>query len=219
MGKIRYQLLFTIQVLILLIVCSGNGLGQAPADSLLERRLTFKVEQATLLIAVGILAAEHRVPIGFERSSVSTGDVRHDIDVRNLTLAEILNLITQYWPIYRWEVQDGVVNFIPRDTRDPIVEELLTTRIDHFSPRKGLNRFELRDAIIDLPEVKSFLRANDVSVFRLGPPDPLHVVNGAVDLSAYGTDVKGVLNKIVKETDKKFWLAGRIDKNTLQFSF
>ena len=60
-----------------------------------------------------------------------------------------------------------------------------------------------------MPEVKSFLNANDMSVFRLGDPGRASDTIGDVDLSVSATDVKGILNKTVRDSQRKFWVIGR----------
>jgi hypothetical protein len=106
-------------------------------------------------------------------------------------------------------VKDGVINFVPANGRDLVLEQLLSTKISHFSPGKDIDTYELRNAIIDLPEVKSFLDANDVTVFRLGEPGGPGDEVGAVELSVSDTDVKGLLNKIIRDSEHRFWTLSR----------
>lgn len=213
------QLLRPVHVLVLLMLCYGHAVGQKP-DDLLKQRLTVKLEDVPFITVVATLSLDHRIPIGLELGTFSYDGVRRNFDATDKTLKEILNLICQYWPAYTWEVKDGVVNVVPAVARDTLIEHLLSTKISHFSPHKVTDKFELRNAIVDLPEVKSFLDANGVSVFRLGNPLRPSDQIGAVDLSVSDTDVKGVLNKIVRETERKFWTVGRrsLDRNTIYMS-
>jgi len=64
------------------------------------------------------------------------------------------------------------------------------------------------------PEVKSFLSANDVSVFGLGEPARISDTIGEVDLSVSATDLKGILNKVIRQSERKFWVVGRRREQT-----
>lgn len=213
MPKMYRQLLIPAQALVLLVLCFGPVVGQKPVDDLLKQRLTVKIDDVPFITVLATLSVEHRIPIGLELSQVSYDGFRKNFEATNATLEEILNLICEYWPAYRWEVKDGVVNVVPAVARDTLIEHLLSTKISHFSPQKVTDKFELRNAIVDLPEVKSFLDANGVSVFRLGDPVRRSDHIGAIDLSVSDTDVKGLLNKIVRETERKFWAVSRRPPN------
>jgi hypothetical protein len=221
MRKLRRHLFITVHALMLLVMCAGQTLSQASPDDLLKQRLTVKIDEDPFITVLATLSVEHRIPIGLELGTVSYDGFRRSIDVTNVPLEHILNLICQNWPAYRWEVTDGVVNFVPLSTRDPLVVQLLTTRINHFSPGKGIDKFELRNSILDLLEVKNFLKANDISTFRLGDPARTSDNIGDVDLSVSYTDVKGILNKVIRESDRKFWVVSHRpqETKTIQISF
>ena len=209
MPKTYRQLLIPAQALMLVMLCFGPAVGQKSGDDLLKQRLTVKINDVPFITVLATLSVEHRIPIGLELSHVSYDGFRKNFEATNATLEQILNLICQYWPAYRWEVKDGVVNVVPAVARDSLLEELLSTRISHFSPQKVTDKFELRNAILDLPEVKSFLDANGVSVFRLGDPVRASDQIGAVDLSVSDTDLKGLLNKIIRDSERRFWAVSR----------
>lgn len=217
MPKTFPNLLMPLHALMLLVLCSGPAVAQKPGVDLLKQRLTVKLDDVPFITVVATLSLDHQIPIGLELGSVSYDGIRAKFEATDKTLEQILNLICQYWPAYRWEVKEGVVNVVPAVARDSLLEHLLSTKISRFSPKNLTDKFELRNAILDLPEVKSFLDTNGVSVFRLGNPvkrsDPI----GGVDLSASDTDVKGLLNKIIRDTERKFWTVGRrsLDINTI----
>jgi hypothetical protein len=220
MPRLIRHVLISINALMLLMLCFGPAVGQKPGGDLLKQRLTVKLDDVPFITVVATLSLDHRIPIGLELGTVSYDGVRRNFEATDKTPEEILDLICLYWPAYRWEVKDGVVNVIPAGARDSLLEHLLSTRISHFSPRNVTDKFELRNAILDLPEVKSFLDANGVSVFRLGNPVRHSDQIGTVELSVSDTDVKGILNKIIRDSDSKFWTLGRrsLDRNTIYMS-
>lgn len=124
-------------------------------------------------------------------------------------------------PAYRWEVKDGVINFVPTQSTDQLLSKLLDTPVSRFAPAKALNKFKLRNVVADLPEVKGFLDLNEVTVSRLEYPTyPSVYSNGDLDLSISDTNVRGVLNKIVRDSEHKLWIVKRGDKKmrTVQIS-
>lgn len=116
----------------------------------------------------------------------------------------------QQEPAYRREVRDGIINFVPTQSTDQFVSKLLDTRVSSFAPEKGLNKFGLRNVVANLPEVKSFLDVNDVTVSRLEYPTYSSVYsNGDLDLSISNTNVRRVLNKIIRDSEHKLWIIKR----------
>jgi hypothetical protein len=209
MPKTYRHLLIPIHAFMVLMLCVGPAVGQKLLDDLLKQRLTVKRDDVTFINVIATLSGDHRIPIGVELGTISYDGVRKNFDSTDETLEDTLNLICQYWPAYRWEVKDGVVNIVPAVARDTLLEQLLSTKISHFVPRNVTDKFELRNAILDLPEVKGFLDANGVSVFRLGDPVRRSDHIRADDLSVSDTDVKGILNKIIRDSDRKFWALSR----------
>jgi hypothetical protein len=162
----------------------------------------------TLLGVLSSLSVEHRVPLGLERGKLDTNQRKFNIESKDKTLKEILDLIVQQEPTYRWEVISGVINFVPVSSRDEFFEQLLNIRVSRFSPAKGTTIFEVRNAIADLPEVHHYLVANHKSVFRYGDYiyRPSVYSNLDADLSISDTDVRGILNRIVKTSEHKLWI-------------
>ena len=129
------------------MVCSEQTLCHAPADDLLKRRLTIKIDEVPFITVLATLSVQNKIPVGLELATISYDGVKRSIDVSNEPLEEILNLICGHWPAYRWEVVDGVVNFVPVTSRDPLLERLLSTRVSRFSHTKGMDwpQFERLD--------------------------------------------------------------------------
>jgi len=161
------------------------------------------------------------VPIGFEVAFNHDDKARLSLDVKNESLKKILDLICQQESAYRWEVRDGVINFVPARSTDQFLSKLLDTHVSRFAPEKGLNKFELRNVVADLPEVKIFLYVNDLTVSSLEYPTyPSVYSNGDLDLSISNTNMRGVLNKIIRDSEHKLWIMKRdVEKTrTVQIS-
>ena len=186
--------------------------GQTPAcgrqptvEDLLNRSINLHQTNGTLILAIDTLAGDHGVPIGIESSLFDKNDFDLTINVDNAKLKDVLDMIVQQQPDYRWEERDGVINLMPVKSRDEFVEELLNTQIHYFAPQKGLDQFGIRDAIIDLPEVQRLLKAKGVKALRIAYYYHPRPYPDDLDLSMSETDVRGVLNKVVRETEYKTW--------------
>lgn len=204
-----------------LVMISASG--QSTPESLLEKRITLQINQATLLYALSTLGVDYRIPIGIELAVGHRAQYHLNIDLKNETLENVLNEIVGQDKGYRWELRDGVINIIPITSRDEFVEKLLNTRIRRFDQPKKLGKFPLRDAIVELPEVVGLLKANGIMASHYGyfyESSGLHT-DDKVDLSISGTDVRGVLNKVIRETEHNMWMISRSGKNlsSLDLSF
>jgi len=218
---VRLSAIVSFVVIVQMLVSVPCVAGQIPSEDITTQSLTLRVENQTLITCLATLAVEYRVPIGLEVAFNHDDKVRLNFDVKNESLRKILDLICRQAPAYRWEVRDGVINFVPTKSTDQFLSKLLDTHVSRFAPEKGLNKFGLRNVVADLPEVKSFLYVNDLTVSRLEYPTYTSVYsNGDLDLSISNTNVRGVLNKIIRDSEHKIWIMKRgADKTrTVQIS-
>jgi len=184
--------------------------GQTP-DNLLAQRITLQINKGTFLYALSTLSVDKRVPIGFEVALNHKDEYNLNIDVKSATLQDVLDKIMLQEPGYRWEMRDGVINIVPYESRDDFVEKLLNTSVREFTPPKVLEKFQIRDAIIELPEVVSLLKANGIiaSRYAYSYRYPSIYTDETVDLTITKTDVRGVLNKVIKDSEHKMWMISR----------
>src|SRR5215203_911551 len=130
---------------------------QMTRNNLLEQRITLHIKQGTFLYALSTLNVDHKIPIGFELALGHKAKYHLNIDLENATLENVLNEIVGQEGGYRWELRDSVINIIPITSRDDFVEKLLNTQIPRFDEPKKLEKFQIRDAIVKLPEVVALL--------------------------------------------------------------
>jgi hypothetical protein len=183
------------------------------AQDILALRITVHLSKATMILVLNTLSVEHRVPIGIERSPAHNDDEKLNLDFDGGTLKEVLDSIVQQEPLYRWELVDGVINFVPAGDRDPFIEAFLSTPVAHFDPGKWTSIFQVRNAIGDIPEVKRMLEANHKTLFKYTKKD--------VDLSISNTTVRGVLNRVIRDSEHTSWSIGWVpgDKDSLSIRF
>lgn len=194
---------------------------QVSSDNLLEQRVSIHIENSTFRHALSELNGVYGVPIGFELGLGQKAQYHLNIDLKNVTLEDALNEIVGQESAYRWELRDGVINIIPIRSRDTFVEKLLNTPIRRFDQPKKLGKFQIRDAIVELPEVRAFLKAHGVTASDYGYFYNYSSQIEKVDLTVSGTDLRGVLNKVIKETEHNMWMISRGGKNlnSLYLSF
>lgn len=80
---------------------------------------------------------------------------------------DILNLIVQQVPLYKWEVRDGVINVLPVKGRNRILEKFRALPVEKFEARSTMIKFEMRNRIYDLPQLQQFLNENNLHTDRL----------------------------------------------------
>src|SRR5215213_994337 len=161
----------SILVLALILVttaASAGGVRHGSLDSTtasLDRVIEIDRSDATFLLGLSILAVTHRIPIGFELSINAEDNINRQIHLKSGTLKSILDSLVAQEPRYKWELRDGVINITPVVNRDPFLAEFLKTQVARYVPSASItDKFKLRDAVLELPEVRQFLKANAIGV-------------------------------------------------------
>jgi hypothetical protein len=223
MRRRTIRAMLAAAVMVLIIISGTSVFGQTTTDNLLEQRITLHIKQSTFLYALSALCVDYRIPIGFELAVGHKAQYHLNVNLENATLENVLNEIVGQETGYRWELRDGVINIIPITSRDDFVEKLLNTPIRRFDQPKKLGKFQIRDAIAELPEVVALLKANGITASHYGYSYhyPSRYTNEKVDLSISNTDVRGVLNKVIKDSEHKMWMVSRSgnDLSSLDVSF
>ena len=202
-------------------MCRTMTSAQLPEHELLSRSVTLHLSGATLTSALAKLAGDYEIPIGLERALADDDGVRLEINVEARPLSEVLETIVKQEPAYRWELRDGVINFTPTKVRSPFLEALLKLQISHFATNKELTRFQLRNSILRLPEVNALMLAESVKLDRFSDNASLNPATSQLHVNATGTDLRSLLNKVIRETGYKTWVVEMTgqEKNRLAFSF
>src|SRR5215213_2560201 len=208
----------SILVLALILVttaASAGGVRHGSLDSTtasLDRVIEIDRSDATFLLGLSILAVTHRIPIGFELSINAEDNINRQIHLKSGTLKSILDSLVAQEPRYKWELRDGVINITPKVGRDPFLAHFLDTRVGRFVPPPGTtDKFKLRDAVLNLPEVLQLLETSAVSVRPYDYPYRGSIYStDDVNLEISDTNVRGVLNHMAKQTEHKMWSLERV---------
>jgi hypothetical protein len=193
----------------------AHAAGQSVGAGVLSRKITnLNLTDATLMETLGTLSIDYGVPIGFELSTTEKYEPKVNLHFTDATLRDVLKAIAGQEPDYRWEERGGVINFTPVKSPDAFLGKLLNTRVRRFTVGKGHTKFEIRDAITELPEVRSLLEANKMQALNFyyaSGSKPISFKEGELDVS--DTDVRGVLNAVVTNGRSKMWVVQRLGEN------
>ena len=192
-----------------------NGQQQRPLR--LDRPVDLHVRKVTFMYVLGMLSTVKNIPLGVEFCADEKNEPTLDIDVSKAPIVEVLNIIVQQKPAYMWEMRDGVINFTPVQNRDSFFEKLLDTPIRSFQSPKGNNKFAIREALYNIPEIKQLIIAKGVEADTLGYPHRPSIYANDADLSDKNTNFRSLLNKIIRESEHNFWLLQWVDKKQKLF--
>lgn len=202
----------------LLLTLSYLGVGQTTDVTTKPIKLQLRNVQVQSVLVE--LAVQSEVPIGFERSDLDGPESRLNVDETQSTVKELLDHLVQEVPLYKWELCDGVINIVPVRGRSRLLENFLRIRVGEFKGKGDMNKFNLRNHILDLPEVGLFLKVNNLRTERLR--DYIYrrsIYSNDADLSISGTEVLRILNNIIAKSEYNLWILTLDGKSTLHLSF
>lgn len=166
----------------------------------------FEVREALMHQLVWEVSTRYGVPIGFERlaDEADTRLVYVSVNMWNTTVGDVLNDICLGDRRYTWELHNGVIHVFPVAHRDPVIVELLNTKIAKVSLNKTVSNEGLRGMVERLPEVAAVFDKH-----HLMPSVPLRVdlkprhFPARIDLT--NVTLSEILDELVKQTDSKSW--------------
>jgi hypothetical protein len=125
------------------------------------------------------------------------------------TVADIFSAIVDDAPSYKWSEQDGVVNVLPRESMNSVLD----LHISRFTV-KNATSIKVREAIDTLPEVEAWLKQNgvvdrspiDIDVFARTRGKP---ALPRVSLRLHNLTLRELLNGVVRKTPLSGWTVSR----------
>lgn len=206
--------LFMLFLRALLVFILGCSISYAQDEGVLDKMANVVDIQAfDFSVAVQKLGQIYNVPVGFE-SSPSDKSVKQDIQLRKATLREALNfVVTKSNPSYAWSFDDGAVTVYPKNDRDIVLENILSVKIERIQTDKKSSKLQIRDQLVNLPEIgseliKYDLRPLNLEFFESQPP-----VSANVGLCMSDTTFRRVLKEIATQSGSNFWIVSRYGKN------
>lgn len=208
---------FVAVVLMIAVAHMARGIAQTPRggdqdlQSMTIDNLELKGSNIHMLLSE--LSDLKKVPIGVEISPqdelLRKKTVR--LQIKHGTLADALNSIVKQNPLYTWKIQDEVVNVFPVDAkRDPLLRDLLETKLETFSIPRNMTRFDLRQTLGKLPAISTLLTQHKVVPENQSfmSRDFLPLGRG-YGLEASNVSVATLLNQVVRDSQTKYWVVLR----------
>jgi hypothetical protein len=188
--------------------------GQKGNEDLLRLPVkNLRMQGKSLHLVLSSISDQNNLPIGFEVSLADDVAISKTItiDIKDGTLEEVLNSIVNQYPIYSWEIRDHVINIFPREAhRDPVLKEVLETKLDKVSIDKETTRFTLRETLCKNDAVMKILNLNDVISANesLGSRD-FGKLGHDFSFEASNVSIATILNRVIRESQTKYWILMR----------
>jgi hypothetical protein len=210
-----YVLYCSLLLPLIITVPAKDALGQK-RDELLDRELQeIAIQYSNLPLALRHLSEDYKVPIGFEVSPDDDLLIDRKIELKRdrATLKDVLTNLIPEDSLYSWEVRDEVINVFPKGRREPLLSSLLDTSIKNVSVSRATSRFGFSYAITGDARIRAVLASFGV--------EPNNEAYSSHDILGFGKNfslnmsdspLRVVLNKLIRESDAKFWFLNRDGK-------
>lgn len=213
MSELSKRVFAAYSGVFLIFLLFQNSLAQTPDKDILDREINPTIKTGTVYQIFAGLDPLGELSKGFEGAADFDFGKGKIIQVEKGTLREILDSIVKQEPDYTWELRDGVINVYPVKSRDELLKILLETTIKNFSSGKEKGRVQIAENIRNSEEIKKFLDSGQI---RLGgfTRANLHAADATTDIDLSNTDLRSLLNKVVKDSgDSKLWTLMRIKED------
>lgn len=194
---------------LMLVLTSGISPAQKSQSSLNLKVSDYIDSDTDVSILLNRASLRLGIPIGLEVDGQLAPPEPLSIHVSNGTAADVFSDIVKRSPGYRWIEQDGVVDVLPKDTRESIMD----VRIDHIQVSNGTPN-DLRNAITSLPEVKAWLNANELVERSFNTPIIRLRSDGSsaeprVTVDYRNMTLREIMNRIVTNSGLHVWSVWR----------
>lgn len=121
------------------------------------------------------------------------------INVKEATLADVLNAIVKSAPAYEWRERGGYIEVLPVGVNNPF----LNTMINNLQAT-DVDQTEAVNRLLALLEVQSNLKA--MTLTRKDPPSTSGTTSEKFSVKLEGVTVRQALSIIASESRARFWL-------------
>lgn len=183
-------------LLTVISMTAGSALGQEQSDRSRMQQLRVVMYQGELRALLGSLADTYGVVIGLETDARLPALVK--VEAHDVTFHQLLDVIVQGHPHYRWREVDGAIEFSPVNRGNYVLD----TVIANFEV-KDLNFSEAIERLLKLPEVQSSLASMGLTRNEDGyqPRTP----GNTFSLRLKQVTVRRVLDEIARKCGTNFW--------------
>lgn len=145
---------------------------------------------------------DYNIPVGLEIARGGSEMTLYRIELKKGTLSDLLTQFVTVHKEYAWKIENGVVSVFPKeDYRDPVIRELLETKIGSFSVAEKTTATTFGQNLLCSSEIKRTLERYGISydtgylggfyIQQLGQHYSFEVSN---------MQLKSILDKVIKES-------------------
>jgi hypothetical protein len=175
-----------------------------PAEVDLQQKVSVHMENAFASDVFDYLISAHRVPSGVLITS-AIRDRRVSVEVSDVSLRQVLDLLTQEDASYRWELRNGVLNFIGTSP----AQELLKAKISNFRLQNASTQ-QLYDALSNQAELQAALKRIGLEDGNLHLWKPSERHGPALNIDLHDVTFGDLLNELAKQ--RLYWSASVLGK-------
>jgi hypothetical protein len=184
---------------------------------LLDKKVTLVLNHFDEELVLRTLAMRAKVAIGFEAICKNTGTKEArtiNINVKKGTVRDVLDAFIKENPRYRWELVNGIINVLPRESQDSILEIMV-----HNFNLSNMNVDELSLAIADLPEISAKLNKMKVSPAKVlvDTGEPKETPRFSITLQ--DLTLREILNELLRKGHSNYWAVERYGTNNEYIRF
>jgi len=186
-----------------------TGMQKSKVDLARMRLENVLLEEDSIAQLLSRFSFAFSIPIGLEIARGGDEPTFYRIELKKGTLSDLLTQFVTDHPEYAWQIENDVVNIFPKENfRDPVVRELLETKISSFSLRAKTSTVAFGQNLLCSPETKRILELNGITydtgylggfyIQQLGQQYSFDVTN---------MQLKSILDKAIKESPvAKNWI-------------
>ncbi|HEU4507314.1 MAG TPA: hypothetical protein VFR78_03680 [Pyrinomonadaceae bacterium] len=202
------MLKFTLCVLASLLIAGGsvraqdNVVARKKIDLAQMRLENVQIERESIAGLFSALSFTYNIPVGLEIARSGNRLSLYRIDFHKGTLSDLLAQFVAQHEEYTWQIENGVVSVFPKeDHRDPVVRELLLTRISSFSVPEKTSCWHFGQNLLSTPETKRILEryGTTYDTGRLGG-FYIQQLGQKFSFEVSGVQLKSILDKAIKES-------------------
>jgi hypothetical protein len=184
--------------------------GTSPPQNPLHQEISgYKNGESGFFRALQEVSYKYRVPLGIETDAQGQTAAHISINVSQGTVADIFNVLIQQAPNYKWVESSGVVNVMPLQDADSVLNlKIPRFYVSHATPD------DLHIAIRSLPEVETWLNQRQLVERGFMTSSIIIGSNGETDqprvsLRLKSMTLREIMNTVVKKPGFLAWFVGR----------
>jgi hypothetical protein len=184
--------------------------GTSPPQNPLHQEIGgYKNGESDFFSALQEASYKYGVPLGVETDAQGQAAGHISINVSHGTVTDIFNALIQQAPNYRWIESSGVVNVMPEQNADSLLDlRIAGFHVTHATPDR------LHAAIRSLPEVEAWLNQRNLVEHSPATSSILIGSNGKtgqprVSLRLKKMTLREIMNTVVKKPGFRVWFVGR----------